>query len=147
MRRCVSRFLEQHRWGNGDIMFRAMSIGAAAILALAADVCAQPAPGPAPVPYSEMHWRQLGPFRGGWATFVEGVPDKPDTFYFGAAGGGVWKTDDAGRTWQAIFEHGPAASVGALAIAPSNSNVIYVGTGQPEPRYDIGAGLGVFRSQ
>ncbi len=96
--------------------------------------------------YNDLHWRQLGPFRGGWATVVDGVPSKPDTFYFGAAGGGVWKTDDAGRTWQAEFEHGPAASIGALTVAPSNPNVIYIGTGQPEPRYDIGAGLGVFKS-
>src|SRR5580704_11848623 len=86
---------------------------------------------------SELHWRQLGPFRGGWATAVEGVPSKPDTFYFGGAGGGLWKTDDAGRTWQPLFQHGPAASIGAFAIAPSNPNTIYLGTGQPEPRYDI----------
>jgi photosystem II stability/assembly factor-like uncharacterized protein len=95
---------------------------------------------------SELHWRQLGPFRGGWATSVEGVPAKPDTFYFGGAGGGIWKTDDAGQTWQAFFQNGPAASIGAFAIAPSNPNTIYIGTGQPEPRYDIGAGLGVFKS-
>ncbi|MDE2162887.1 MAG: exo-alpha-sialidase [Alphaproteobacteria bacterium] len=100
----------------------------------------------APALYAGLQWRQLGPFRGGWATMVEGVPSKPNTFYFGAAGGGIWKTDDAGRTWQGLFEHGPAASIGALAVAPSNPNVIYIGTGQPEPRYDIGAGLGVFKS-
>lgn len=94
-----------------------------------------------------LRWRALGPFRGGWATAVEGVPSKPDTFYFGAAGGGVWKTQDAGRTWQPIFEHGPAAAIGALAVSPSDPNVIYVGTGQPEPRYDIGAGLGIFKSR
>ncbi|MBV9692258.1 MAG: hypothetical protein JO261_01025, partial [Alphaproteobacteria bacterium] len=96
--------------------------------------------------YAELHWRQIGPFRGGWATVVEGVPSKPDRFYFGAAGGGVWKTDDAGRTWRALFEHGPAAAVGALAVAPSNPDIVYVGTGQPEARYDIAAGLGVFKS-
>jgi photosystem II stability/assembly factor-like uncharacterized protein len=95
---------------------------------------------------SDLHWRELGPFRGGWATMVEGVAAKPDTFYFGAAGGGLWKTDDAGRTWQALFQRGPAASVGAFAIAPTNPNTIYLGTGQPEPRYDIAAGLGVFKS-
>src|ERR1700733_9589919 len=78
---------------------------------------------------SDLHWRQLGPFRGGWATAVEGVPSKPDTFYFGAAGGGIWKTDDAGQTWQALFQNGPAASIGALAVAPSNPNTIYIGTG------------------
>ena len=95
---------------------------------------------------SDLHWRQLGPFRGGWATSVEGVPAKPDTFYFGGAGGGIWKTDDAGQTWEPEFQNGPAATIGTLAIAPSNPNTIYIGTGQPEPRYDIGAGLGVFKS-
>ncbi|HUJ47719.1 MAG TPA: hypothetical protein VLV55_11350, partial [Rhizomicrobium sp.] len=96
--------------------------------------------------YGELHWRQLGPFRAGWSTMVEGVPSEPNTFYFGAAGGGIWKTNDAGRTWRALFQDGPAASIGALAIAPSNPNVIYIGTGQPEPRYDVAAGLGVFKS-
>ena len=99
-----------------------------------------------PSTYGDLRWRLIGPFRGGWATVVEGVPDKPDRFYFGAAGGGVWRTDDSGRTWRALFEHGPAASAGALAIAPSNPDVIYIGTGQPETRYDIAAGLGVFKS-
>jgi photosystem II stability/assembly factor-like uncharacterized protein len=96
--------------------------------------------------YDAMHWRLLGPFRGGWATVVDGAATRPDTFFFGSAGGGVWRTDDAGRTWTAQFQNGPAASIGALAVAPSDPNVIYIGTGQPEPRYDIEAGLGVFRS-
>ncbi len=77
---------------------------------------------------------------------VAGVPNQPDVFYFGAAGGGVWRTENAGRTWSPLFQHGPAATIGAIAIAPSNSSVIYIGTGQPEPRYDIAAGLGVFKS-
>jgi photosystem II stability/assembly factor-like uncharacterized protein len=96
--------------------------------------------------FQELHWRQLGPFRGGWATVVDGVPAKPNTFYFGAAGGGVWKTDDAGGTWAPFFQSGPAASIGALTVAPSNPNVVYIGTGQPEPRYDVAAGLGIFKS-
>ena len=104
------------------------------------------AAGISPSLYAGMQWRQLGPFRGGWATVVAGVPNQPNTFYFGGAGGGVWRTDDAGRTWQPVFEHGPAAAIGALAVAPSDPNVIYVGTGQATPRYDIGAGLGVFKS-
>ena len=122
-------------------------IGAAAAAFLA--VCGgavRAADAPSPALWSDLRWRQIGPFRGGWATVVEGVPGKPDRFYFGAAGGGVWRTDDSGRTWQALFEHGPAASIGALAIAPSNTDVIYIGTGQPETRYDIAAGLGVFKS-
>ena len=96
--------------------------------------------------YSELRWRNLGPFRGGWSTCVEGVPDRPDTFYFGGAGGGVWRTDDAGETWVPLFQHESAASIGAIAIAPSNPDVLYVGTGQVDTRYDIASGRGVFRS-
>jgi photosystem II stability/assembly factor-like uncharacterized protein len=120
-------------------------IGCAALMLFGASIAGaqtQPDPGL----FSDLHWRELGPFRAGWATAVEGVAAKPDTFYFGAAGGGVWRSDDAGRTWQGLFQHGPAASIGAIAVAPSKPNVIYIGTGQPEPRYDIAAGLGVFKS-
>ena len=113
-------------------------VGSAVLFSLAAMAADASSP--------ELQWRQLGPFRGGWATVVAGVPTQPDKFYFGAAGGGVWETDDAGHTWRAIFEHGPAASIGALAVSPSNPNVLYVGTGQPETRYDLGAGEGVFKS-
>jgi hypothetical protein len=77
---------------------------------------------------------------------VEGVPDQPDLFYFGAAGGGVWRSDDAGRTWEPLFQGEAASSVGALAIAPSNPRVLYVGTGQADPRYDLASGHGLFRS-
>jgi photosystem II stability/assembly factor-like uncharacterized protein len=116
----------------------------AVLLVLAAGpLAAQPID---PAFFGEMKWRLVGPFRGGWATMAEGIPDRPDTFYFGAAGGGVWKTDDAGRTWTPLFDRASAASVGALAIAPSNPDVIYVGTGQPQPRYDVISGDGVFRS-
>ena len=103
---------------------------------------------PAPIPesaYAQLHWRLLGPFRGGWATMAVGVPSQPDTFYFGAAGGGVWKTVNAGRTWVPLADALPA-SVGALAVAPSDPDTIYVGTGQPEPRYDTIAGRGVYKS-
>ena len=103
----------------------------------------------APIPASvtgAMEWRQLGPFRGGWATMAAGVPAKPDMFYIGTAGGGVWKSNDAGRTWQSLFDQQPASSIGALAVAPSDPKVIYVGTGQVAARYDVGAGNGVYRS-
>ncbi len=103
---------------------------AATILA----VCAAPAPAAtAAVPaaaYSALHWRLVGPLRGGWATVATGVPGDPATFYFGAADGGVWKTDDAGRTWEPFFEHEGSASIGALAVAPSDPDVLWVGTGQ-----------------
>jgi photosystem II stability/assembly factor-like uncharacterized protein len=99
-----------------------------------------------PALYSSMHWRLLGPFRAGWAEMIEGVPSKPNTFYFGASGGGVWKTDDAGRTWTSLFDKGGSSAIGAIAIAPSNPDVIYAGGGQPTTRYDIQSGRGVYRS-
>jgi photosystem II stability/assembly factor-like uncharacterized protein len=95
---------------------------------------------------SALQWRQLGPFRGGWSTMAVGVPGLPDTFYFGAAGGGVWQTDDAGATWHSIGDKLGAASVGAIAVAPSIPRTIYVGTGQVEARYDVAAGNGVYKS-
>lgn len=98
-------------------------------------------------PLPDLQWRLLGPFRAGWGTMATGIADQPDTFYFGAAGGGVWKTVNAGRTWVPIFDGASASSsIGAIAVAPSDANTIYVGTGQPEPRYDIAAGDGVYKS-
>jgi photosystem II stability/assembly factor-like uncharacterized protein len=96
--------------------------------------------------YTDLHWRLVGPFRGGWATTVAGHPDKTTTFYFGAADGGVWKTDNAGVTWKPLFEHQGSASIGALALAPGNPDVIWVGTGQIQQRWDIVEGDGVYRS-
>ena len=93
-----------------------------------------------PAAYGGMRWRLVGPFRAGWATVAAGVPGKPNTFYFGSAGGGVWKTTDAGRTWQGLMQHQAASSIGALAVAPSDPDVIYAGTGQPTIRYDAMAG-------
>ena len=127
-------------WGGA-----ALALGLAAAPAVAAPAAPAAAHGEAS-PSDEPRWRLLGPFRAGWATMVEGVPAQPDTFYFGAAGGGVWRTENAGRTWAPLFEHGPASSIGALAIAPTDAKTLYIGTGQPEPRYDVAAGLGVFKS-
>jgi len=102
-------------------------------------------PGAPLAAYSQLKWRLVGPFRGGWATMATGVPGSPDTFYFSGAGGGIWKTDDAGRTWRPVGDSLPPA-IGALAVAPSAPETIYVGTGQVAPRYDIAAGHGVFKS-
>ena len=107
------------------------------------------APVRAEIPDAMLHglsWRLVGPFRAGWATVAVGGPEDPRTFYFGAAGGGVWKSGDAGRTWRSVFDDRPA-SIGALAVAPSDPKVLYVGTGQVTSRYDIAAGAGVFRSR
>ena len=96
--------------------------------------------------FADMHWRLVGPFRGGWATAVAGHPDKITTFYFGSADGGVWKTDNAGVTWKPLFNQHGSASIGALAISPGNPDVIWVGTGQIQQRWDIADGDGVYRS-
>src|SRR5437870_4536644 len=80
--------------------------------------------------YSTMRWRMIGPHRGGRVLAVSGVHGQPETFYFGAVGGGVWKTTDAGRTWKPLFDAQPVASIGDLAISYSDPNVIYVGTGE-----------------
>jgi hypothetical protein len=79
--------------------------------------------------YSELRWRLVGPLRGGWATVVAGVPGDATTFYFGAADGGVWRTRDAGNTWRPLFDRQGSASIGALAVAPSDPRVLWVGTG------------------
>ena len=96
--------------------------------------------------YAPLHWRLLGPFRAGWAEMVVGVPGAPDSFYSAASGGGVWKSDDAGRTWTSLFDHGSSSAIGAIAISQSNPKIIYIGGGQPEPRYDVEAGRGVYKS-
>lgn len=96
--------------------------------------------------FSALRWRLVGPLRGGWATCAEGIPDAPDTFYFGTADGGVWKTTNAGHIWAPLFDDQPAAAIGALAIAPSDPATIYVGTGHIAPRWDVSDGNGVFRS-
>ena len=96
--------------------------------------------------YSGMHWRMIGPFRGGRALTAVGVPGQPSVFYFGAVGGGVWKTTNAGSTWTPIFDAEPVASIGAIAVAPSDPNVIYVGSGEADMRSDISYGNGVYKS-
>src|SRR6185295_15156321 len=78
--------------------------------------------------YNGLHWRMIGPFRGGRVDAVTGVPGRPFEFYFGHVNGGVWKTTNAGRTWLPVFDGQPVASIGALAVAPSNGDIIYVGT-------------------
>ena len=99
-----------------------------------------------PALYQDLHWRLIGPFRGGRALAVTGVPGDPQHFYFGSVNGGVWETRDAGRTWQPIFDSQPIGSIGAIAIAPSSPNVIYVGSGEADMRSDIAQGDGMYKS-
>ena len=95
---------------------------------------AAPNPSASPMPqvdaklFSGMQWRQVGPFRGGRALAIEGVPGEPNTWYFGAVAGGVWKTTDGGANWAPLFDKQDISSIGAIAVAPSDHNTIYVGT-------------------
>jgi len=96
--------------------------------------------------FAGLRWRMIGPFRGGRAVTVSGVVGQPNVFYFGAVCGGVWKTTNAGRTWAPIFDSQPVASIGAVAVAPSDPNVIYVGSGEADFRSDICSGNGAYKS-
>ncbi|MBI1760084.1 MAG: glycoside hydrolase [Acidobacteria bacterium] len=96
--------------------------------------------------YGGLHWRLIGPFRGGRVNAVSGVPGQPNTFYFGSVGGGVWKSNNSGRTWTPIFDGQPIASIGALGVAPSSPNVVYVGTGEADMRSQISYGNGMYKS-
>src|SRR5258708_31400366 len=93
-----------------------------------------------PSGFAALRWRLIGPFRAGRGSAGAGDPSDPNTYYFGTPGGGIWKTTNAGQTWASIFDSAPMASIGALAIAPSNPQIIYAGTGE-ETRGD-----GVYRS-
>lgn len=100
-----------------------------------------------PEDLQDLRWRLLGPLRAGWSTCAEGVPDEPDTFYFGGADGGVWRTTDAGLTWNPISDSAPFSSVETLAIAPGTHRTIYVGSGQITARYDVMDGTGIFKTE
>jgi photosystem II stability/assembly factor-like uncharacterized protein len=99
-----------------------------------------------PALFGRLRWRFVGPYRGGWATTVTGIVGRPNTYYIGTADGGVFVTHDGGRTWHALFQHEPVASIGAIAVAPSDPRVIYVGTGASGLRSDMSFGDGVYRS-
>ncbi|MEA2206280.1 MAG: hypothetical protein QOE77_3056 [Blastocatellia bacterium] len=96
--------------------------------------------------YSGLRWRMIGPFRAGRVNAVSGVVGQPDTFYFGSVGGGVWKTTNAGRTWLPISDATGVASIGAIGVAPSNPNIVYVGAGEPDMRDSIQFGDGMYKS-
>ncbi|MEQ8811682.1 MAG: glycosyl hydrolase, partial [Imperialibacter sp.] len=97
--------------------------------------------------FSQMKYRSVGPSRGGRATAVAGIPQNPFTFYMGSQGGGVWKTDDAGWNWENITDgQFQVGSIGAITVAPSDPNVIYVGTGSACLRGNVSPGIGVYKT-
>jgi photosystem II stability/assembly factor-like uncharacterized protein len=96
--------------------------------------------------FKAMTWRNIGPQRGGRTKAASGVPSQPHTFYVGVVNGGVWKTTDAGRTWNPIFDDQPTGSIGAIAVAESDPNIVYVGSGEGMPRPDLSTGDGMYKS-
>ena len=122
-----------------------------AVLALAgwcATVSARQSPASAfdPALFHELHWRNIGPFRGGRTVAAVGIPADPSVFYIGAVNGGVWTTNDFGRTWRPIFDDQPTGSIGAIAIAPSDPRILYVGSGEGLQRPDLSVGDGIYKS-
>ena len=118
-------------------------ITACSFLLLTVTVLAQAVP---PELVNGLKWRLIGPFRGGRVVAVAGVPGDPASFYFGSVDGGIWKTTDAGVVWTPIFDGQPVASIGALAVAPSDPKTIYAGTGETDIRSDLSTGNGVYKS-
>ena len=110
----------------------------------------QPQPGPlsqlSPDLLKSLHWRSIGPYRGGRTRAVAGVLSQPSVFYIGVCNGGVWKTNDYGRTWQPIFDDQPTGSIGAIAVAASDPNIVYVGSGEGLHRPDLSVGDGIYKS-
>ncbi len=96
--------------------------------------------------YQELRWRMIGPFRGGRTRAATGVPSQPNVFYVGQVNGGVWRSDDYGRTWTPIFDRQSTQSIGAVAVAPSDPNIIYVASGEGLRRPDLSVGDGIYKS-
>jgi len=97
--------------------------------------------------FSPVEWRHIGPFRGGRSAAVTGVPGKPNLYYMGATGGGVWKTSDSGQSWENISDGYFGGSIGAVAVAPSDHNVIYAGGGEKTVRGNVSYGYGMWKSE
>jgi photosystem II stability/assembly factor-like uncharacterized protein len=127
-------------------MFTRMSVFLAVALGVAAPLAAQTAPVDSTL-FHALHWRMIGPYRGGRVTAVAGHADQPYVYYMGVTGGGVWKTTDGGMEWFPVTDSTRmAGSIGAIAVAPSDRNVVYVGTGESPPRGNVSPGNGLYRS-
>jgi photosystem II stability/assembly factor-like uncharacterized protein len=135
--------LVAHSWGTMQPMLTTLRL--TVVLALLCPVAAAADPIPAAA-YQELRWRMVGPFRGGRTRAATGVPSQPGVYYVAQVNGGVWKTDDHGRTWWPIFDDQPTQSIGAIAVAPSNPSIIYVGSGEGLHRPDLSVGNGIYKS-
>src|ERR1700744_5299237 len=96
--------------------------------------------------FGNLRWRMMGPHRGGRTVGGCGVPQQPNVFYIGVNNGGVWKTDDFGRTWDPVFDDQPTGSIGAVAVAPSQPDTVYVGSGEGLRRPDLSVGDWMYKS-
>src|SRR5882672_3009903 len=132
--------------GGNRMKFRAHNVMVAGVLAVLAAAIPSSAQQYDQKFFSEMRWRCIGPFRGGRTVAITGVPHQPNLFYTAAVNGGVWKTTDTGHTWEPIFDSQDTGSVGAIAVAPSDPNIIFVGSGEGLQRPDLATGTGVYRS-
>ncbi len=130
------RRMERAKWLAGAFALTLIGAAAAVVPAFAQQAAAQVDPSL----YSAMEWRSIGPYRAGRVSAVAGIPGDPTTYYMGLPGGGVWKTTDGGEVWKPIFDEAHVASVGFIAVAPSNPNIVYVGTGEQT------AGNGIYKS-
>src|SRR2546428_3903357 len=93
-----------------------------------------------------LKYRLVGPYQGGRVSRVAGIPGDPTTYYLASASGGVWKSTDGGINWKSVFDDQPASSIGSIAVAPSDPNVIYVGSGEANIRGNVAAGNGIYKS-
>src|SRR5215471_521832 len=125
---------------------RALTGAAIAGIAASTLMQAQAPQAPANGAYAEMRWRSIGPPRAGRARALSGVRSQPNVFYIGFDNGGVWRSTDYGSTWTPLFDDQPTGSIGAIAVAPSDPNIIYVGTGAGIIRPDLATGDGVYKS-
>ena len=127
-----------------QLMSKRRSLLFAAFAALAVSSFAQSIPTKL---YDGIRWRMIGPYRGGRTVGAAGVPSQPGVYYMGVNNGGVWKTNDFGRTWNPIFDDQPTGSIGAIAVAPSDPDTLYVGSGEGLQRPDLSTGDGFYRSR
>jgi photosystem II stability/assembly factor-like uncharacterized protein len=131
---------------NCFLLFRNKTAQLTLIACLSTGTVLLQAQTPGAMPLPDMHWRMIGPFRGGRTRAATGVPGQPNVFYVGQVDGGVWKSDDFGRTWNPIFDSQPTQSVGAIAVAPSDPNIVYVASGEGLHRPDLSVGNGIYKS-